>query len=371
MRLRLVKVQDDLQLLTCIQHGLWASKTKRFKNWRIEDYIGIVVDKEVAALGRVSGDAFHSKEPIWEDALYPNRVPIEFIWAMHRGHRLQVLGEVRDALLSRTEGWSWGWMVMNQKLLEGDVAEVVVNSVKECKNDLRGILTGLDELLLEAMNQRERRHREDAAKQNRRRRKQGVEEPDKRNEAPREPGSETTDGTAEESEHSRFQRALVDIGLCVDCSVWIANNDRGRTYDGTPLGRDCIDELPGLGLGGEAMRRIRLIDVLWLRQNAPICAFELETTTSVYSGLLRMSDLLSVVPAIKIQLYIVAPKDRERKVMAELGRPTFQKIGLSDYCRFIPSEELCELLSKTQDLQGYLKPDVIESIAKEWTEDVS
>ncbi len=39
-------------------------------------------------------------------------------------------------------------------------------------------------------------------------------------------------------------------------------------------------------------RTIELIDVLWLKGNSIIAAFEIESTTSVYSGLLRMSDLM-------------------------------------------------------------------------------
>ena len=41
-------------------------------------------------------------------------------------------------------------------------------------------------------------------------------------------------------------------------------------------------------------RTIELIDVLWLKGNSIVAAFEVECTTSVYSGLLRMSDLLAL-----------------------------------------------------------------------------
>jgi hypothetical protein len=41
-----------------------------------------------------------------------------------------------------------------------------------------------------------------------------------------------------------------------------------------------------------------------------------------------MSDLLSVVPAINIKLFIVALWKRQVKVMKELRRPTFQKASL-------------------------------------------
>jgi hypothetical protein len=43
-------------------------------------------------------------------------------------------------------------------------------------------------------------------------------------------------------------------------------------------------------------RTVELIDVLWLNGNAIVAAFEAESTTSIYSGLLRMADLLSMQP---------------------------------------------------------------------------
>jgi hypothetical protein len=42
----------------------------------------------------------------------------------------------------------------------------------------------------------------------------------------------------------------------------------------------------------------------------------------------------------------VAPRDRQSKVLSELGRPTFRKIGLSEYCRYISSEDFRNLIAK-------------------------
>ena len=75
-----------------------------------------------------------------------------------------------------------------------------------------------------------------------------------------------------------------------------------------------------------------------------------------------MSDLLAVIPALKINLFIVAPKERRNKFISELGRPTFRKIGLSDYCRFIAIEDLEDLVAKVGELQG-IQPTVLNNIA--------
>jgi hypothetical protein len=67
-------------------------------------------------------------------------------------------------------------------------------------------------------------------------------------------------------------------------------------------------------------KTIENIDVLWLSSQAIVAAFEVEHTTAVYSGLLRMSDLLTMQPNLDINLYLVGPDDRYAKVNDRLTR---------------------------------------------------
>ena len=43
----------------------------------------------------------------------------------------------------------------------------------------------------------------------------------------------------------------------------------------------------------------------------------------MYSGILRLSDLRALTPNSSYPLFIVAPRERRRKVFNELQRPTF------------------------------------------------
>ena len=43
----------------------------------------------------------------------------------------------------------------------------------------------------------------------------------------------------------------------------------------------------------------------------------------IYSGLLRMADLLALQPNMQIRLHIVAPEERRDKVLREIKRPVF------------------------------------------------
>ena len=91
--------------------------------------------------------------------------------------------------------------------------------------------------------------------------------------------------------HDAIQLLLLEMGAGLGLDVWVAANDRGKIVDGQafsslPRMRDSLPAQFDPGL----MKIIQNIDVLWLRGSGIEAAFEIEHTTSVYSGLLRMSD---------------------------------------------------------------------------------
>jgi type II restriction enzyme len=140
--------------------------------------------------------------------------------------------------------------------------------------------------------------------------------------------------------HTQVQGWLRDLGLALGFDVWVAANDRGRPCGAGRLGDGCLDALPAaIEAGGDA---IRLIDVLWLqRGGARVAAgFEVEHTTSIYSGIVRLLDLaLSAQGQVPKGLFLVAPDDREEDVRAQLRRPAFSRVAdLS--VRFLPYGEL-------------------------------
>lgn len=97
----------------------------------------------------------------------------------------------------------------------------------------------------------------------------------------------------DEHDHTVLQGWLRDLGRKLGYQVWIASNDRSRPFEGGKLGDGCLERLPvGLGALPEA-DSIRFIDVLWLDRDGQeiAAAFEVEHTTSIYSGILRLHDL--------------------------------------------------------------------------------
>ena len=97
-----------------------------------------------------------------------------------------------------------------------------------------------------------------------------------------------------------------------------------------------------------------------------MAAFEIESTTSIYSGLLRMSDLLARQPNISVPLFLVAPEERRDQVIRQVNRPTFERMEppLAQVCRYISFEGLRDALSAAQDYVTYLKFDWLQNISK-------
>lgn len=352
MRLRITSI-DEYQFLTCYQFSLWGSKRSRFKDWAKGDFLVFMVDKAFSGLAVVDGEPFKSTEKVWDNGVFPYRIPINFVFIINKENRPRLLGEVREAII-KAWGPKFGLGILNQMILEGEPAEVILKTLNSSPNNIEYFSNNLDQLLIEAKNERELKK----SKKRKVRRKISNEK-EALDEIP---------SPSEETLHLKTQKILIKIGKITGCMSWVATNDRGKVIQDDSI-KDCyLNSLPKMGLDEEASNRISLIDVIWFKGNNPIYAFEIETTTSIYSGILRMSDLVSIVPAINIQLFIIAPKDRENKVQNEILRPTFQKIGLNDYCKFLSIDDLFELYEKIKNFSGYIQPNIIEKNATSFEE---
>jgi len=168
-------------------------------------------------------------------------------------------------------------------------------------------------------------------------------------------------------EHTEVQFLLLKLGSEMGLDVWAARNDRGRNCNGvsfTSIPR-LLSELP-VHFDEATNATVELIDVLWLKGKSIIAAFEIESTTSIYSGLLPMSDLIAMQPNLNIPLFLVAPDDRREKVVQEVNRPTFSRLSppMTEMCRFIPFSSLREQIGKAGDLIRYLRPEFLDEIAE-------
>ena len=155
----------------------------------------------------------------------------------------------------------------------------------------------------------------------------------------------------EESEHTQMQHLLIKIGRALRYDVYVARNDRHRSCGGESFALLTIPELPPRDWPPEVLDTVSLIDVIWLRPGTGeiVSAFEVEKSTSIYSGILRMEDLVRSMPGCTCPLYLVAPDAREKEVMAQLARPAFRGDLADISLAFIPFKDLrtnCDALCR-------------------------
>jgi type II restriction enzyme len=94
---------------------------------------------------------------------------------------------------------------------------------------------------------------------------------------------------------------------------------------------------------------IDLIDVLWFEEatGRVACGFEVEKSTSIYSGLLRLADLALALPQHSMKMFLV-PDDREKEVLAQLKRPSVQaaNLGTVSYILFSELAANCDAMCR-------------------------
>jgi hypothetical protein len=170
----------------------------------------------------------------------------------------------------------------------------------------------------------------------------------------------------ETRESIRIQALIATIGARMGMSIWIPRSDRTAVAKEWKSEHGKLLERLPLNYDDTTLRTIEQIDVLWLRSRSIVRAFEVEHTTSVYSGILRMADLLALQPNMDIKLHIVAPGAKREKVFQEIRRPVFsllEKGPLADSCTYLSYDSLRELA--TQKHLAHLSDTVLDEYTEE------
>jgi len=134
----------------------------------------------------------------------------------------------------------------------------------------------------------------------------------------------------DEETHTQVQGWLRDLGRDLGYAVWVAANDRNRSLGTGRLSDGCLDTLPRALEQSPGADAVRLIDVLWLDRSTDkvAAAFEIEHTTSIYSGVVRLLDLaLGGGTEAANRLFLVAPDERENDCRVQLQRPAFSRVA--------------------------------------------
>jgi hypothetical protein len=297
----------------------------------------------------VVSEPFKDETKIWSDEVFPCRLRVKIIAHLVPKTSVPVLN-LRDQLtifenLKNPHAWTGFFRGSPSKFNSSD-GELIVQAIFEAKKN--PVNRPFDEAKLG--------YRPKAIKS-----KIGsVTVPDQ---------EDSSTNLKEASIHDEIQYLLLKLGNNMGLDVWVAKNDRNKVVGGkkfTDLTR-LKDKLP-VQFDEATNRTIELIDVLWLKGNAISAAFEIESTTSIYSGILRMSDLIAMHPNLNIPLYLVVPEERRNKVITEVNRPTFSRLSppLSQICRLITFSGLRERIRQIERsiALSFIKPEFLEDLSE-------
>ncbi len=166
----------------------------------------------------------------------------------------------------------------------------------------------------------------------------------------------------EEDLHTEMQFHLLKIGNALGYDVIAASNDRSRSHGGNSFSFMSLQQFPEINLDKETLNTVKLIDVLWFQKgtNNVIAAFEVEKSTSIYSGILRLTDLSYTIADGDEVFYLIVPDKREKDVCLQLSRPAIKQNKVTiKYILFSELRSHCNALCKFGESHH-----IMEKIAK-------
>ena len=133
-------------------------------------------------------------------------------------------------------------------------------------------------------------------------------------------------------DHPQVQALLAEIGAAKSYDIWVPQNDRQR------VNTTCVPR-ERLNVADAQLRAtLELLDIIWLTRgsNEPRALFEVEHSTTIYSGLLRFNDIHLLLDRRRdVRFTIVSDEKRRSAYARQLNRPTFQASSLSETCTFL------------------------------------
>ena len=170
--------------------------------------------------------------------------------------------------------------------------------------------------------------------------------------------AEVVNEAEEEDLHTEMQYRILTIGNSIGYDVIAAVNDRSKCHNGNNLSFISMNEFPEIVVDKDTYKTITLIDAVWFEKasNNITCAFEVEKSTSIYSGILRLKDLYYSFPNNPPSLYLIIPDRREKEVTFQLQRPSIKNSNVEiNYMLFSDLKNDCEAICKFGEDKEILK----------------
>ncbi len=162
----------------------------------------------------------------------------------------------------------------------------------------------------------------------------------------------------QENLHTEMQYHLLSIGHSLGYDVISASNDRAKCHNGNNFSFISLPEFPEINIEKDTFNTINLIDVVWFEKgtNKIVSAFEVEKSTSIYSGILRLTDLYYSFTQNPSTLFLIIPEKREKEVIIQLSRPAIRSSNIQiHYILFSDLKQHCDAICKFGESKDTLK----------------
>ena len=131
--------------------------------------------------------------------------------------------------------------------------------------------------------------------------------------------------TSRENQHNEVLADLADIGAGWGFDVWVGKKEQSSEVSGAGGSWRKLKDLVTADLSTwkaeiADLKTAQQLDCVWVGPAGPVACFEVESTTSMTSGLMRGSNLLG-----KVRRYIVIPEEREGQLAAKMRSPLFRE----------------------------------------------
>jgi hypothetical protein len=158
------------------------------------------------------------------------------------------------------------------------------------------------------------------------------------------------------SDHVTMQWKLARLGIKAGERVWVPTGDQTKLRNAYQFESFDPEFSAGIDLPHSYVENI---DVVWKQEFRIGAAYEIENSTSIYSGLLRFADLNIVAPNTLYPMFIVAPKERKNRLREQLRRPAFKRLELDSKVRFLSYEAIDDIDNFFSGSDSGLSVDVI------------
>jgi len=124
--------------------------------------------------------------------------------------------------------------------------------------------------------------------------------------------------------HYDLQAKLVLVGSYLSYRTFVPAPDKNKNTIFGVLGDLCTEkEIPEGSIPGLSLNTVKFVDVIWFDEEGyPTHAFEVEHTTDITKGLLRLYQVYK----LRIKMFIISEEINKRKFQREVAKNPFAKI---------------------------------------------